>query len=50
VLPGLAEAAQLRLAAAIAEARHARFATALKNASIRIIDVRIRFIRPDVAL
>src|SRR5437867_1207497 len=37
-------------AAEIARARHARFATALKNASIRVIDVRIRFIRPDVAL
>lgn len=31
-------------------ARHARFATALKNASIRVIDVRVRFIRSDVAL
>src|SRR5574341_1572669 len=37
-------------AAAIARARHARFATALKNASIRVLDVRIPFIRPDVAL
>jgi uncharacterized protein (TIGR02246 family) len=37
-------------AAEIARARHARFVTALKNASIRIIDVRIRLIRPDVAL
>jgi conserved hypothetical protein len=31
-------------------ARRARFATALKNASIRVIDIRIRFLRPDVAL
>jgi uncharacterized protein (TIGR02246 family) len=37
-------------AAEIARARHGRFATALKNASIRIIDVRTRFIRPDVAV
>jgi len=39
-----------RGAAEIARARHGRFTTALKNASIRIIDVRTRFIRPDVAL
>ena len=31
-------------------ARRARFATAFKNASIRVIDIRIRFLRPDVAL
>jgi len=31
-------------------ARRARFATALKNASIRDIDIKIRFLRPDVAL
>ncbi len=31
-------------------ARRARFATALKNASIRVVDIRIRFLRPDVAL
>src|SRR5713101_5827761 len=31
-------------------ARRARFATALKNASIRVIDIKIRFLRPDVAL
>jgi uncharacterized protein (TIGR02246 family) len=31
-------------------ARRARFATALKNASIRDIDIRIRFLIPDVAL
>jgi uncharacterized protein (TIGR02246 family) len=32
------------------EARRARFATVLKNASLRVIDIRIRFVRPDVAL
>jgi uncharacterized protein (TIGR02246 family) len=37
-------------AAKIAQSRHARFQTALKNASIRVLDVQIRFIRPDVAL
>ena len=31
-------------------ARRARFATALKNASIRVVDIKIRFLRPDVAL
>jgi uncharacterized protein (TIGR02246 family) len=31
-------------------ARRARFATALKNASIRVIDIKIRFLKPDVAL
>ncbi len=31
-------------------ARRSRFATALKNASIRVIEVKIRFLRPDVAL
>jgi uncharacterized protein (TIGR02246 family) len=31
-------------------ARRARFATALKTASIRVIDIKIRFLRPDVAL
>ena len=31
-------------------ARRARFATALKNASIRVIDIKIRFLRADVAL
>jgi uncharacterized protein (TIGR02246 family) len=31
-------------------ARRARFASALKNASIRVIDTKIRFVRPDVAL
>ncbi len=31
-------------------ARHARFVTALKNASIRVVDIRIRFLTPDVAL
>jgi uncharacterized protein (TIGR02246 family) len=31
-------------------ARRARFATALKNASIRVVDIRIRFLGPDVAL
>jgi len=30
--------------------RRARFATALKNASIRVIDIKIRFLKPDVAL
>jgi|ERR1700730_7180033 len=30
--------------------RRMRFATALKNASIRVTDVKIRFLRPDVAL
>jgi uncharacterized protein (TIGR02246 family) len=30
--------------------RRARFATALKNASIRVIDIKVRFLRPDVAL
>ena len=39
-----------RGAAEVARARHGRFATALKNASIRIIDVRTRFIRTDVAV
>jgi uncharacterized protein (TIGR02246 family) len=36
--------------AAYLAARRARFATALKNASIRVIDIKIRFLRPDVAL
>jgi uncharacterized protein (TIGR02246 family) len=31
-------------------ARRARFASALKNASIRVIGTKIRFVRPDVAL
>ena len=31
-------------------ARRARFATVLRNASLQIIDIRIRFLRPDVAL
>jgi uncharacterized protein (TIGR02246 family) len=31
-------------------ARRVRFATALKNASIRVIDIKIRFLRPDIAL
>jgi uncharacterized protein (TIGR02246 family) len=31
-------------------ARRARFATALKNASIQVINIKIRFLRPDVAL
>jgi len=31
-------------------ARRARFASTLKNASIRVIDTKIRFVRPDVAL
>ncbi len=31
-------------------ARRVRFATALKNASIRVTDIKIRFLRPDVAL
>jgi uncharacterized protein (TIGR02246 family) len=30
-------------------ARRARFATALKNASIRVVDIRIRFLRPIAA-
>src|SRR5712692_4832351 len=31
-------------------ARRARFVSALKNASIRVIDTKTRFVRPDVAL
>ena len=31
-------------------ARRARLATALKNASIRVLDIKIRFLKPDVAL
>jgi uncharacterized protein (TIGR02246 family) len=31
-------------------ARRARFATALKNASIQVVDIKIRFLKPDVAL
>jgi uncharacterized protein (TIGR02246 family) len=36
--------------AAYLAARRGRFTTALKNASIRVIDIKIRFLRPDVAL
>ena len=36
--------------AAYIAARRARFATALKNASIRVTDIKIRFLRSDVAL
>jgi uncharacterized protein (TIGR02246 family) len=31
-------------------ARRGRFATALRNASIQVVDIKIRFLRPDVAL
>jgi uncharacterized protein (TIGR02246 family) len=34
----------------IQRGRAARFQTALKNARIRIVDVQVRFIRPDVAI
>jgi uncharacterized protein (TIGR02246 family) len=34
----------------IARSSHERFQTALKNASLRVLDFQIRFIRPDLAL
>ena len=40
----------LRGAADIEQGRKGRFATVLKEARINLLDIRIRFIRPDVAI
>lgn len=40
----------LRGAVEIDRGRKARFETVLKEASIKLLDIRIRFIRPDVAI
>ncbi len=40
----------LRGGAEIEQGRKARFETVLKEARIRLLDIRIRFIRPDVAI